>query len=75
MRRPEVGEEIRYRSRRGGYLYPAKVVRVVETVGYQGQPTGTVVVVLNMAGLLITVDLDDLYVDKQGRWVEGVRYA
>jgi hypothetical protein len=75
MKRPEVGEEIHYTSRRGGYLFLAHVVRVADVVGFQGKSTGTAVIARNLAGSLVTIDLADLYVDKNGRWVEGVRYA
>jgi len=67
---PEVGEEVHYVSRRGGYLFPASVARVVRV-----EKGPTLVIARNIAGNLVTLDRADLYVDEHGRWVEGVKYA
>jgi len=67
MRKPGVGEEVRYNARRGGHFL-AHVVRVVDVVG------GTLIITRNLAGREVAVDFADLYVDEFGRWVEGVRY-
>jgi hypothetical protein len=76
--RPAVGEEIRYSAGRGGVLFLARVVRVVDIKRIRDRkvvPAETIVVAKNFAGLIVTVNLADLYVDAQGRWVEGVKYA